>query len=965
MALNTFDIRARTIDHLGRGQIADAPTAVSELWKNAYDAYAKKVELKIYHEPNGTVAVISDDGCGMSLSDILEKWLVLGTDSKYKNLMNTDEDTLGLPARVKQGEKGIGRLSTAFLAPIVLLITRKKNADFVATLVDWRLFENPFLSIFDIQIPTEEFNNIDDINSKFTKLRKEIEINLGIGNDENSMRLNKAWLKFSTLTNVSKEDKSSYEKIEKSLRVQYDLTKYLPYFKEKKWNHKHGTNIILFETYDELSGLDAHNTKDELADDNINNFMSTLTGFVDPYDNPYDNPYNRQKINFIYRIQSIEKDTSKKILDYNDVFGQDDFNELEHRFIGEFTEDGDFIGEVVAFSENMGKFKYRPKDTSAKELREIGKFTLSIGSFEGEPRNSTLTKDKVLELNIRGEKFGGIYVYRDGLRVLPYGRPDSDFLEIEKRRSFNAGAHFFSYRRTFGRIAITRENNPELKDKAGREGFISNKQFRSFRKILIELLGVLANRYFGRASDLRKSHLAQVLEDKLEKEAQQAEELRLKRRSEFRKTIRSQTKLLVEKSTEINAISNEIKILSNASNDALAKRISDKIKTLTYQINSFSTPTPPENLGNFEIEWRDYRDRLDYIINQIKDAQNYIINYCSHNKSNYDILQDNLALYDAEIKRIEDKISEVIRSYSSRIIDNLTKENKDFREYFVKTYSENKNTSYALFNIANALQSANERSENIEYNLKTIEAGTNLKNIFEYSENQREKIKNELDDIRAVAQIGITVEIIGHELSALEAGVKNSLSRLPKDVKATDAYNDSIKSLNALTERLRFLAPMKIAGYQPRERIKGDKIGEYISQFFATSLEYHNIKLLIDDNFKNIAFEGRPSRIYPAIINIVNNAIYWVRNVEEPKISITFRNGYIIIANNGPSIDAEDINHLFELFFTRRKEGRGVGLYLAMVNLATEGQVLSYVTDKNKMIYPNGANFSIKLKGVI
>ncbi|MEI6846997.1 MAG: hypothetical protein WCK32_03015 [Chlorobiaceae bacterium] len=35
-----FKTRARTIDHLGREQIADCPTAISELWKNAYDAYA-------------------------------------------------------------------------------------------------------------------------------------------------------------------------------------------------------------------------------------------------------------------------------------------------------------------------------------------------------------------------------------------------------------------------------------------------------------------------------------------------------------------------------------------------------------------------------------------------------------------------------------------------------------------------------------------------------------------------------------------------------------------------------------------------------------------------------------------------------------------------------------------------------------------------------------------------------------
>ena len=41
-----FRTRARTVDHLGRGQIADCPTAVSELWKNAWDAYARNVILR-------------------------------------------------------------------------------------------------------------------------------------------------------------------------------------------------------------------------------------------------------------------------------------------------------------------------------------------------------------------------------------------------------------------------------------------------------------------------------------------------------------------------------------------------------------------------------------------------------------------------------------------------------------------------------------------------------------------------------------------------------------------------------------------------------------------------------------------------------------------------------------------------------------------------------------------------------
>src|ERR1700733_14178550 len=111
----TFQTRARTIDHLGRGQIADAPTAVSELWKNAYDAYARNVALHIF-DGNPEVAAVFDDGVGMGRKDVLERWLVIGTESKF-DIDDTPIDTLGLPMRPRQGEKGIGRLSVAFLAP--------------------------------------------------------------------------------------------------------------------------------------------------------------------------------------------------------------------------------------------------------------------------------------------------------------------------------------------------------------------------------------------------------------------------------------------------------------------------------------------------------------------------------------------------------------------------------------------------------------------------------------------------------------------------------------------------------------------------------------------------------------------------------------------------------------------------------------------------------------------------------
>ena len=190
---SAFQTRARTVDHLGREQIADCPTAISELWKNAFDAYARNVELNIYdgREP---VAAIVDDGHGMNSQEFSQRWLVVGTESKATADRTPVKDRNGLKPRPRQGQKGIGRLSCANLGPLLLLVSKRRQNPFVAALVDWRLFENPFINLSDIFVPVAEFNEFNQIFEQLPELAAFLSENITGGEDEaRTQRIRNAW----------------------------------------------------------------------------------------------------------------------------------------------------------------------------------------------------------------------------------------------------------------------------------------------------------------------------------------------------------------------------------------------------------------------------------------------------------------------------------------------------------------------------------------------------------------------------------------------------------------------------------------------------------------------------------------------------------------------------------------------------------------------------------------------------
>ena len=112
------------------------------------------------------------------------------------------------------------------------------------------------------------------------------------------------------------------------------------------------------------------------------------------------------------------------------------------------------------------------KDVFTDEYRhpECGNFSFKFYIFDlnnKAPLKYLLDKDdKTLIKEHR------IYLYRDGIRVYPYGNPEDDWLKLDMMRGIISAGQFFSNDQVVGVIEISKKDNPELKDKTNREGLI-------------------------------------------------------------------------------------------------------------------------------------------------------------------------------------------------------------------------------------------------------------------------------------------------------------------------------------------------------------------------------------------------------------------------------------------------------------------------------------------------------------
>ncbi len=434
MDKKVFKIRpyARLLTMLGDQLIKNEQIALTELIKNSYDADADWVKVSFdnfgdnFEVHKDSKIIIEDNGEGMDLDTIEKSWMNPATPNKF---IDRGKEKKTKKGRIIQGEKGIGRFAILKLGKKILITTRPQNSR-----KEYEINYN--LSAYDENFLSENNQKkelfIDDLNIEVSTfvprkiIDKKIKVKHKIFN-----RCNKG-----TIIEIA-DLKGNWER--KKIELIYkDISKFESIFDK------------LIEPAEERS--------DFLVDFLINGERLAVS------DEYLDKLYDLIDTKAVFKITNGLYNSDKHIFTFEEN-GKPKSLEI---FSPTFKKNKIFQNYfcIKEYDNEKGK------DVRTEKFRipECGRFTFNFYIFDfnkNPPAKYELDKnDKNLIKEHR------IYLYRDGIRVFPYGNPEDDWLQIDKLRGIERAGFFFSNDQVVGWIGISKKENPELRDKTNREGLI-------------------------------------------------------------------------------------------------------------------------------------------------------------------------------------------------------------------------------------------------------------------------------------------------------------------------------------------------------------------------------------------------------------------------------------------------------------------------------------------------------------
>lgn len=960
---------------LGRQQIAGIPSAISELFKNAHDAYATTAEADFIRHKNAFV--IRDDGDGMSRQDFEQRWLTLGTSSKSARssvVLNRSESK-----RAILGEKGIGRLAIAAIGPQALIVTKAEGHSKVASLIHWGVFELAHADLSQIVVPVEDLEpgcvpDVEGMGRQILNNLREL---------------------------ITADDSGLYERVERDIELWsqakpddiarisgLDLASF-----------KAGTAFVILPTSPDLEAdLEPPGAKEAAP------LLRTLIGFANTMTPGHGTP----ELKTAFR-DHLAPDDIRDLIEEQEFFTVNEFLNADHHFQGEFDEFGQFTGTVSIFGGEPISFPIAWVPARGTRT-QCGPFKLNLAYIQGRAKQSKLDPNEYFLVTEKLDRYGGLYIYRDGIRVLPYGDSRFDWLDVELRRTKSASDHFFSYRRMFGAVAISRENNSRLREKAGREGFATNEAYRQFRLILQNFLLQVAAEFFREGgAQVEVYEEGRLANERMEKARRARSKQVRARRSEYRaaldrffdavdsqtpesrvEEIRGELRAAIDGAeheddpaagadrlvraelsarSQLRALASDLQVKRPrgvALSADLGRRAAAYEATRSEVLSSIIEPAEQEIetvLGSAGLALdspAQRRQRFDQAVEQaVATARAEVSDARRALSGQTDLLnlQSKQLVRDTH-RTLEEVAVEVLQESAATDVSGLS--DQEFTS--LRNSLESRIRTIAVAQ-AEELGAISEQLRAVAWSSGDTDVDqVSLVDQVEQLEARVEALTDRAAQDFELVQIGMAINIVTHEFENSIRSIRDNLRRLrtwaQQNAALRPLYTDLRASFDHLDGYLKLFTPLHRRLYREPVEIRGADVQRYLHDVFDKRLEEEGIELRVSSAFEKMRVRMYPSTLYPVIVNLIDNATYWLAGYAGDRVvTLDKIEGVITVTDSGGGVSRGDEEAVFEQGFSRKPSGSGYGLYVAREVLRRDGSDIQLAAPSAD----RGARFEILL----
>lgn len=228
----------------------------------------------------------------------------------------------------------------------------------------------------------------------------------------------------------------------------------------------------------------------------------------------------------------------------------------------------------------------------------------------------------------------------------------------------------------------------------------------------------------------------------------------------------------------------------------------------------------------------------------------------------------------------------------------------------------------------------------------------------------KEKINDVLERYMMAAAIGISYSIPIHEMKLRLTSIKHLIEDLEKNPEEQNKFLRKLSEYVTETEDI-VMAVTSIMSRQKKKSVSLFKVAQNVEILKESDLKKYKIEYEILGD-KSIEVEAVPGLLNTVVLNLVDNAIYWLRSKKiksreslkpfSPKITISILKDIdgkskLVVKDNGDGLE-DPFDLLIEPYYSRKTDGLGLGLFLANEIMIRFGGHLTGHTD-------NGAIFEL------